>query len=385
MPLDKTDKKLVNGAIWVVVICVVAYFVPSVGYQALETEEVQERDKLLDTKKNWDKHYTTMHPAVYGAISTDAMPEANGRFVADIKQEYDQNSTVRQEQIELLQGTSRMSFPAWTEIPAEKKKEPGVYFAQTWERKKFELENDWRVAKVECLDPDIGFELKGIVIQADENKARELLREMHIAESIIRLCIKAKQREEDDERKKGLQPEAYMKIIKVVPQPSVPAGPSALIPNPRYRKDEKNPGSEAFRKYNVFLWKNFIQEYPVEIQLQCDYNTFQRFLHSVRTPGQFLVIRSLEILSPFANESIADKTEATAFLSKLGTVGPDNRLPVKDEHIMVKISAAGMDFFDPEKFPYGLYNNNKEADPKGKATPRRRLGPGGAAGAGAGQ
>ena len=29
---------------------------------------------------------------------------------------------------------------------------------------------------------------------------------------------------------------------------------------------------------------------------------------------------------------------------------------LKEEHILVKISAAGMDFFDPVKFPKGIYN-----------------------------
>jgi hypothetical protein len=376
MPLDVTDKKLLKGIIWIVVLGVVAYFVPNVGYQAQMEEESRERDKLLETKKNWDKHYTAMHPAVYGSVSSDAVPPPDGTFVSEIKQAYETNNASVQVDMDEVQKISRIDFPEWTNIPPDKR-EPGGYFADQYIKRRFSLENDWRVAKVECMDSDIGFALKGNEIASDENKAKELLRELHIAESVIRLCIKAKQHEEDDERKRGLQPEAYMKIVKVVPQPSVPTGPSALVPNPRYKKDEKNPMAESFRKYNVFFWKNFIQEYPVEIQLQCDYNTFQRFLHSVRSKGQFLVIRSLQILSPFANESLADKSEVTSFVQKLGNPDPNGKtFPVRDEHIMVTISASGMDFFDPDKFPNGLYNNTAQVDKK-QPVSRRRLPPSG--------
>jgi len=372
MALDHTDKKLVNGLIWICVIGLAAYFMPGYGYQAQVEEEDRARTMLLDTKKQYDKYHSSMHPAVYGLVSSDEITPAVGRLVSEIKDEYTVDNATTQAQIDGLEKISRMNFPQWTEIPGDPmvQKAPGFYFARTWDRKKFELENEWRMAKVECLDPDIGFNLNGAEVQFDKNKAEEYLRELHIAESIIRLCIKAKLREEEFERGKGIQPEAYMKIISVRPQPSLPTGPSALVSNPKYSKDEKNPLSERFRKYNVQFWNVNIQEYPVEILLQCDYNTFQRFLHSVRSPGQFLVIRSLEILSPFANESIADKTEIAAVLPKIGVEGGKGTMP-KDEQILVKISASGMDFFDPDKFPRGLYNTAAKEDKKPAS--RRRV------------
>ncbi|HYF51064.1 MAG TPA: hypothetical protein VEJ63_16745 [Planctomycetota bacterium] len=372
MPMDQTDKKLVNGVIWIVVLGAAAYFLPSYGYQAQAESEDVARNTLLDTKKQYDKYYTPMHPAVFGTVSTDEVPAPSGRLVSEIKDEYSANNDNTRGQIDGLQKISRMNFPAWTEIPDDPQvqKAPGFYFARTYERKRFELENEWRMAKVECADPKIGFDLEGGEVTFDKNKTEEYLRELHIAENIIRLCIKAKLREHDYQVSKGVQPQAYMKIVSVRPQPSVPTGPSALIPNPKYSKDEKNPLSERFRKYNVQFWNVFIQEYPVEIMLQCDYNTFQRFLHSVRAPGQFLVIRSLEILSPFANESIADKSEIAAMLPKIGVEGGKGQMP-KDEQILVKISASGMDFFDPIEKPGGLYKNAAK-DEKKQPTQRVR-------------
>jgi hypothetical protein len=232
------------------------------------------------------------------------------------------------------------------------------------------LSNIWRQKGVECKDETIGFEeLAGTVVRADENKSRELLRELYIAESIIKLCIDAKERQKNDDIKRSIQTEAYMKILSVRPEASVPSGPYALIPNPKYNPKETNPTSPNFRKNNVRSWDAFIQEYPVELLIQCDYNSFQRFLHSVRSPGQFLVIRSLEILSPFANDSKLDSTELKSILNKVNADGSKNELP-RDEQILVKISASGMDFFDPKEFPGGLYMSAKDTT---KPIKRRRM------------
>jgi hypothetical protein len=372
MALDATDKRLLNGMIWIIALAGLAYFIPGYGYQAQKEEEERVRETLKQTFVKYNKHYPQAHPATFGEPGGDIAPPT-GELISALKESYSKSNIVSQDQIEALRAASRMEFPDWTEIPETSRKEPGVYFADTWRKKKFALENEWRIAKVECLDPDIGFgEMSGTVVQANENKARELLRELFIAQKIISLCIDAKKREEEYEQQKGVKPEAYMKIISVAPQPSVPTRPSALVPNPQYRKDEKNPTSIHFRKFNAVFWKNVIQEYPVEITLQCDVNTFMLFLHSVRRPGQFLVIRNLEILSPFMSESQNDKNEITAFGQKASRDGAGGKT-VKDEHICVKISAAGMDFFDPEKYPNGLYEAAVKDAPSKTGVRRRRL------------
>src|SRR5581483_10473792 len=110
------------------------------------------------------------------------------------------------------------------------------------------------------------------------------------------LCVEAKAREENAERSRGVKPEAYMRIIEISPEQSVTAGPSVLEPNPAFSEAarQKNP---LLRKFIARKWPKFIQEYPVHLMLQCDSNTFERFLHSVRETGNhFLVIRNLEIV-----------------------------------------------------------------------------------------
>jgi hypothetical protein len=373
MALDATDKRLLNGLIWIVALGALAYFIPGYGYQAQKAEEERVRETYKQTAVKYNKHFPQAPSSTFGEAGGEAAAPT-GELLSVLKDSYGRNNVVSQDQIEALQAASRMEFPDWTEIPPDTR-QPGVYFADTWRKKKFALENEWRIAKVECLDPDIGFgEMSGTVVQSNENKARELLRELFIAQKIISLCIDAKKREEEYELQKGVKPEAYMKIISVSPQPSVPTRPSALVPNPRYSKEEKNPTSERFRKFNAVFWKNFIQEYPVEITLQCDVNTFMRFLHSVRRPGQFLVIRNLEIISPFMGESQYDKTEITAFSQKASKDG--GKASIRDEHICVKMSAAGMDFFDPEKFPNGLYEAAVKDAPSKTTNRRRRLPPG---------
>ena len=75
--------------------------------------------------------------------------------------------------------------------------------------------------------------------------------------------------------------------------------------------------------------------------------------------------------------SQSDKTEVAQFLQALGAEPGKN--PVRDEHIMVTISAAGMDFFDADKFPNGLYNNAKDTEKNKQPVGSRRRLPGGGA------
>ncbi|HYG75373.1 MAG TPA: hypothetical protein VEK08_10260 [Planctomycetota bacterium] len=361
MAMDETDKRLVNGLIYLTVLGALAYFVPVFGYQDLKKKELEARNRLEQKSTTWNRYYHPIHPVHFGDYSAEPPPSLSGRYMHLLKEQYGKTIEETQKLIDLKQQASRMNFPEWTEVPANEKREPGVYFQMMWQRKREQIRTRLIESKVECLDDDVGFgQYKGKV-NIPINEAEEQLRKLFIAEKMIELCMQAKVREEIDEKNRGVVPEAYMKIVAVQPHPSVAAGPSALIPNPKYNPDEKNPNSERFRKYNVRMWKSFIQEYPVEIKLQCDVNTFMRFLHSVRAPGQFLVIRNLEMLSPFLDESQEDRTELNVFNPdhEKEKLDPSKKLSVKEEHVLVRISAAGMDFFDPVKFPRGLYDNGK--------------------------
>ena len=373
MPMDSTDKRLMNGLIWLTVLAALGYYFPGIdslgipaGYAGQKKREDEARNRLEQKSRSFERNYPPIHPAHYGDFSTEPVRETEGEYISDLKTKFQSSNKEVQQLIELKEKSSRMSFPEWTRVPDTDLKNPGVYFRQMWERKKNSLNTKWNEAKVECLDPDIGFKrLSGISFD-EVSKSEEYLRELFIAEKIIELCIGAKLRQESFEKSDGLQPEAFMKIISVTPQESVATGPSALIPNPKYDPEVKKPGDERFRKYNVKLWKPFIQQYPVEIVLQCDVNTYMRFLHSVRAPGQFLVIRNLEIISPFLSESKEDSSELGVY--KNGD--EEKNLSIKDDHIIVKMSAAGMDFFDPVTSPRGLYDSGKNAKPA--ATTRRR-------------
>lgn len=373
MTLDQTDKTLINGLVITVVFIAVAYFSPWYGYQEESRLEDSARDMLNQTNSKYVKHYPPMHPAVMGRYSADA-PESveDTHYVADLKAAYEAANKETDAETKEKEAASRMSFEDWTEVPADRQRDPGVFFSNTYLQRRLNLEDDWRRAKVECLDPDIGFKKwsdAGAVGKMDLDKSKEYLRELFIAEMIVRLAIKAKQSEEQHERSMNREPEAFMRIISVTPSESVPTGPSALIANPNFDFNEKNPLSPKFKKYNLRLWRNFVQEYPVEIVLQCDVNSFMRFLYSVRAPGQFLVIRNLEIVSPFMLESRVDKSELLRF--KPTETADQKRWPPKEEHILVTISASGMDFFDPDKLD-SLYKKDKDKKETPGGTVRRR-------------
>ena len=368
MAMDLTDRRLVNGVILFLIILLVAYFLPYYGYQVQQAHEEDERTKLQTAAKGFERFFPPLHPTNWGVHSTETVNPIHGTPLATSQSKFKDRNLEIIEKIKIKEGDSRMLFADWTNIPPDRR-QAGVYFEEKYEEKREVLKHKWEQAGVECLDEEIGFAgLTGLIV--DENKSKEYLRKLFVAEKIITLCMDAKLQEEQSEKKRGLVPEAYMQIRSVMPQPSITAGPSALVPNPQYDPNEKNPSSRKFGKYKVKSWDHFIQEYPIEIVLQCDVNTFERFLHSVRTPGQFLVIRNLEIVSPYMEESMADKTEMNIFSQSEKDEKTDKAKPGKaevsdskhmmlndivKEHIIVRMSAAGMDFYDPKVLKYGYH------------------------------
>lgn len=373
MAMDSTDRKLVNGAIAVAVLLCVLYFYPFgwpiEGYQKLMEKETSAREALKNADKIYAPYYAPLRPIHFDGRDTGDKEKQSSDAVpmSDLKRLYKQANEFHVQQIEAKKSANRIAFPDWTEIP-ETARIPGHYFRFIWEKHKNTMEIKCKNANVELDDPDIGFKrISGML--PDEAKTKEYLRELHITETIINLCVAAKQAEELRERTQGKKPEAYMRIMQVEPRDSEPTGPTALEINPKFDPFEKNPASPRFRKYTVKSWPVFVQEYPVRIQLICDTNTFIHFMHSVRSTGQFLVIRQLEILSPFLDDSKNDKSEERDFKGDGADEKAKKRWPHKDEQVVVTMNVSGMDFFDPAVYPKGLYEKKVEAG-KPNAGPR---------------
>lgn len=351
MAMDETDRVLLKGMLGFGILAGVLYFYPfdwpMPGFGA-QVQKVDDARKSLEPKyTEYQKYYEIQTKSVVGGADVDGANSVRligAAGMAERLREYRRKSDELREQIVEKQKASRMDFSFWTEVPAEER-EPGFYFQRKWDQIRYRLENEARQQNVTIMDRDIGFGKQSGDLRMTRERATEFLRQLFIAEKVITLCILAKQEQEDLERKSGLKSEAFVRIVSVMPEDPVKIGPYSRTPNPKYDKDERNPKSERYPKYLTREWDKFILMYPVEIRLQCDVNSFRNFLNSVRSQkGQFLVIRNLEMVSWFMKESRIDDS-AWGRLAPAGVEDSD----FKQEHILVKLSAAGMDFFEPEK------------------------------------
>lgn len=350
MPMDATDTKLLKGMVAFAVLGLMVYYYPFSWPLQSYKDQIdnldQTRQQIAETKKTHELYFGPQSPRVWDpeAPEMDILPVDSKETMASRKLEFEAAIGKLRKSINDLQESSRMKFAPWTDVPAEEAN-PGHYFTYKWDRLRLEMDKAARSAGVEIMDQDIGFSrfVRSDVHTMSRPRADELLRELYITETIIRLAIKAKSDQEQEERKKSLKPEAFMRIREVTPQDSDTSGPVVFTLNPRFDPTVKDPRDERFKKYITRQYPHFIRQYPVEILLQCDVNSFMKFLQAVRTPGQFLVIRKLEIVSPFMADSQRDKSDLVKILGD----NPMNALDYKDEHIWARISAAGMDFFEP--------------------------------------
>lgn len=346
MPRDKTDTLFLKGLLAFAVLAGVVYYYPfawpEVGYKG-QVELVQKSSEEFEPiLEEYNKHYPPAPRSVIGKPD-DTEPVAPARLedIEGRKREYGRGIRDLRERIKVKEAGSRVQFASWAEAP-EQERVPGVYYMRTWDSLKNRLVDEARRANVDFLDQDMGFRDPRLDLRSvSRDQARERLRELFIAETVIKLCMKAKLDQEAIEKQSGHKPEAFMRIIAVAPEDPVKVGPYSRLPNPKYDKDERNPKAEGFNKFIIHKWPEFIVMYPIEIRLQCDVNSLRNFLSSVRTEeGHFLVIRNLQIVSSFLNESKADRSE---FEKVAGEVKPED---YKEEHIWVRLSAAGMDFFE---------------------------------------
>ena len=343
MPMDSTDKAMIKGLLLFAVLCGILYYYPLRGL----LERVQEtREKLKPAVLDgYNQHYPPARPAAWGEAEeeTSVEPVTPGGL-QERKRQYLAGIDQLKKRIEEKENTSRMGFADWTWIP-DVVPSPGFYFTSTWDRIRNQLADEARRANVDLVDYTIGFGDLPQRVNMSAAEAQTYLRQVFIAEAVIRLCTRAKVAQEKAERESGSKPEAFMRIIKVGrgSEKPVEVGPYSRMVNPKYDKNERNPKSERFQKYITKEWDKFIYMYPINIQLQCDVNSFRNFLSSVRSKGQFLVIRNLKIISPFLKESLRDKTELELLIGR----GNEKAVDYADEHIWVDLSAAGMDFFEP--------------------------------------
>jgi len=215
MAMDETDKRLVNGLIYLAVISMLAYFVPVFGYQDLKKKEAESRNRLEQKATTWNRYYHPMHPVHFGDYSSESPMDLPGTFMHQLRDQYEKSIAETNTLIDLKQQASRMTFPDWTEVPLNEKREPGVYFQMMWQRKREQVRTRLIESKVECLDDDVGFGPYRGKVNIPINEAEEQLRKLFITEKMIDLCMNAKVREETDEKNRALVPEAFMKILSV--------------------------------------------------------------------------------------------------------------------------------------------------------------------------
>lgn len=370
MPMDATDQKLIKGVIVFALLGVAVYYYPFespvAGIQKETENQEAVRRELAEIKDEFESKIAPQHPAVWDQSGEPKPTTDNKRPISEQKAMFQRRIKQLEKDIEKKQEVSRMSFAKWAELPPGYEKKPGEYWANIYNDRQGALRKSWRSANVDVLDDELGFqEWKGRT-DMPATEVSELLRKLFIVETVIKLCIKAKEEQTAMEVSQTRKPEAFMQIISVRPEDSGAVGPVALVDNPKYDPKEQNPKSDRFQKYLIKTWRSFIQEYPVEIQLRCDVNSYKRFLYSVRSPGHFLVIRRLEVISPSINDSNKNKAEYNN-ISKAKGLGAAAAAEVPKEHIWVRMSAAGMDFFDPDQ-KSGIYATAKE----GKAASKKK-------------
>jgi len=354
MALDVTDAKLLKGIVLFAVFGLIVYYYPFSwpmdSYRVLQEKLDHVQHEIKPVKAKLSEAYDAPSAQVWDpyAPASESGVLARMPTVADRKKEFEQVNAKLKEEITRLQKDSRMNFADWCTLP-ESERQFGTYFVTKWEKLRKELDDHARRFGVTLMDPDLGFKDVGSHTLSRE-QAEEELRKLHIADTIIRLCAKAKKDEEDEKIKAGLRPETYMRIIKVTPQKSDKTGPRDPEINPKYDPKILNPTDERFDKFVMKEYPEFIKQYPVEILLQCDLHSFRKFLQAVRTPGQFLVIRSLKVVSPLIQESQRNTLDYEQIKSDFAAIAGRDAMQSfshEDSHIWVRLSASGMDFFEP--------------------------------------
>ena len=239
-------------------------------------------------------------------------------------------------------------FPDWVKKADDLKLkgQVGGYFSN---KKTSESDRLRAVCGPECnidVNPviaSLGFK-SGAVPPDDE--AKKELRRLAIISKTIDLAAHAKLEQFKADERDKLKNTAYMKICSVEPLKPEFTGAVRLDINPKYREDDK---SYRNKRFFIIQYPYFMTEYPIELKMVCDINTFRRFLASTRQPNQYLIIRNIRIRSSTIKMSQEGANDEPSQLSDKDI--PDN---FESDVVYIELSAAGVEFLDGHRHEDGV-------------------------------
>ncbi|HTL52044.1 MAG TPA: hypothetical protein VL860_05640 [Planctomycetota bacterium] len=235
-------------------------------------------------------------------------------------------------------------FPDWVKKGEEltKRGQRGEYFIKM---KASEIGRLINVCGHEC-DIDVNQVIEHIGFPNNAAPADDLapseLRRLAIITKTIDLAAHAKLEQSQADLKDKIKSSAYMKIVSVDPLKPEYTGADRLDPNPKFKENE-----HSFRnnRFLVVKYPYFMIEYPIELKMVCDINTFRRFLTSSRRPNEYLIIRNIRIRSGTLKYSQEGSNDLPGELSDANT--PDD---VGSELVFIELSAAGVEFIQGHRF-----------------------------------
>lgn len=195
------------------------------------------------------------------------------------------------------------------------------------------------------------------------------LRRLAIVAKTIDLAAHAKLEQIQADKNDKIRSTAYLKILTVHPLKPEYTGAVRLDRNPKFKENEHDYKN---RRFLVSQYPYFMIEYPIEIRMVCDINTFRRFLASTRQPNQYLIIRNIRIRSDTIKLSLEGHADHPVELSDKDI--PDN---VSSEMVYIELSAAGVEFIAGHRFqegvtvPLDLTDYQRGFAPQVKATPNQ--------------
>ncbi|MGH7146084.1 MAG: hypothetical protein ACREJ2_18380 [Planctomycetota bacterium] len=243
------------------------------------------------------------------------------------------------------------AFPAWVDkvntltIRGQKRE----YFAQM---KTEEADRLRQLCGPECqiqygnvLDT-LGFDTNAT--PTDEEAPVEL-RRLAIVTKTIDLAARAKRDQEQADTQEHFKSTAFLKLIKVEPLKPEATGAVRLDLNPKFKD---NSHDYLNNRFLVVRYPYFMIEYPIELKMVCDINTFRRFLAATREPNQYLIIRNIRIRSNTLKMSLEGYAD---YPPELGASDiPEN---VGSEVVYIELSAAGVEFLDKHRYEAGVTEN----------------------------
>src|SRR5262245_64536 len=124
MPLDDTDKRLVNGAILAAVLLGIVYFwpwdVPFAGYSKQAEQQQSARQHLHQTNTRYATSHPAMRPVHFGSGGAEPLAQDGElHLLTQLKSRFNDANSVTQQLVGEKQLANKINFPEWTNIPAD--------------------------------------------------------------------------------------------------------------------------------------------------------------------------------------------------------------------------------------------------------------------------